>query len=79
MKIKRIYHVIASKIIRFFTWYVVTILRTTFIDKSSVQLHYGKYIIHFQFKNNREIIIAKRDGKTCSDSFMWHKTIFFRN
>ena len=60
---------------RFFIWYIFTLFRTVFKKKyGGWQIHFRGYIIDFH--KNCDMIIAKKDGKTVKDAFMWHKTIY---
>jgi hypothetical protein len=65
-----------NKIKYFFTWYVLTLNRTTFIKKDRIQLHILNYIIHWRFKGYKEFIIAKEYPGFCSGHFHGHKTIY---
>lgn len=64
-----------NRIKRFITWQLFTFFRTIFISKSGVQIHIFGYIVNITKPNPYWLLLAKFDGKTVSNEWIWYKTI----
>lgn len=66
---------IINRVRRFITWQLLTLFRTVFISKRGVQIHIFGLILDITKPKPYWLRVAKWDGKTVSNEWMWHKTI----
>ena len=66
---------LTTEIKRFITRQLLTGFRTVFITKKAVQIHWKKYVVHFDRKS-KDFLIAIRDGRETKSAITGYKTIY---